>query len=288
MTGWFWAGLITGLAANECCAISEWTARKLVRWSAHVRYEDPERAEVRAQELEAVVADRPGQLFKLITAAFFVFSAVRVWIRRALSSMWVAEVNVWGAVALQATAALTAAFVAAASLTQLLDRPLQQYVATPSQNSVGVSQSLQAGERSVASLTLEVSIARQEANSAHVAWQCEVDGLKCSNASGRVGHGPLAAAKMAKFDLASNRVSSLEAQLDKVLEYVRKEKAKEYSQKEKRVFGKRLASFAGADGHRGAGGAAEMADVAHGRVDRLAQEAGLAIGSLDQDVDAPM
>lgn len=83
MTGWFWMGLLTGLAANECCSISEWTARRLVRWSAHVRYEDPERAEIRADELEAVVADRPGQLFKLITAACFVLSAVRAWIGRA-------------------------------------------------------------------------------------------------------------------------------------------------------------------------------------------------------------
>jgi hypothetical protein len=32
----------------------------------------------------------------------------------------------------------------------------------------------------------------------------------------------------------------------------------------------------------------ELAEVAHGRVDLLAQEAGLAIGFHDQDIDAPM
>jgi hypothetical protein len=33
---------------------------------------------------------------------------------------------------------------------------------------------------------------------------------------------------------------------------------------------------------------AELAEVAHGRVDLLAQEAGLAIGFHDRDIDAPM
>ena len=33
---------------------------------------------------------------------------------------------------------------------------------------------------------------------------------------------------------------------------------------------------------------AELAEVAHGRIDLLAQEAGLAIGFHDQDIDAPM
>ena len=33
---------------------------------------------------------------------------------------------------------------------------------------------------------------------------------------------------------------------------------------------------------------AELAEIAHGRVDLLAQEAGLAIGCHGQDVDAPM
>lgn len=81
MTGWFW-GLIAGIAANEACSISDWMARKLVQWSARVRYEDPERAEARAEELVAVIADRPGQLFKLSTAGCFVFAAICAWISR--------------------------------------------------------------------------------------------------------------------------------------------------------------------------------------------------------------
>jgi glycosyltransferase involved in cell wall biosynthesis len=82
VTGWFWAGLVTGLAANELLDISEWAARRLVRWSARLRYEDPERAGIRAEELDAVITARPGQLLKLITAGCFFLSATRVWMGR--------------------------------------------------------------------------------------------------------------------------------------------------------------------------------------------------------------
>ena len=112
MTGWFWVGLLTGLASNECCSISEWTARRLVRWSAHVRYEEPERAEIRAQELEAVVADRPCQLFKLITAACFVLAAVRAWIGRATAGAPVTSVIPSGVAVLRITATASARIIA--------------------------------------------------------------------------------------------------------------------------------------------------------------------------------
>ncbi|HEY6314347.1 MAG TPA: hypothetical protein VIY52_26625 [Streptosporangiaceae bacterium] len=87
MTGWFWAGLVTGLAANECCDVSEWAARRLVWWSAYLRYEDPERAKIRAEELAAVVASRPGQLLKLITAVCFVVSAIQAWMSRVAAQL---------------------------------------------------------------------------------------------------------------------------------------------------------------------------------------------------------
>jgi glycosyltransferase involved in cell wall biosynthesis len=80
--GWFWAGLVTALAANELLDISEWAARRLVRWSAHLRYVDAERACVRAEELDAVITARPGQLLKLITAGCFFLSATRAWMGR--------------------------------------------------------------------------------------------------------------------------------------------------------------------------------------------------------------
>jgi mycothiol system anti-sigma-R factor len=78
-------GIATGLLANEFCAFSPWCAGKLVRWSAFRRYADRDRAEMRAEELTALVNDRPGNLFKVITAACFATSAVIVSARRAIA-----------------------------------------------------------------------------------------------------------------------------------------------------------------------------------------------------------
>ena len=73
MTTWqILLGLVISLIASECCEVSSWAADKLVRWSAHRRYAPPAWAEVRAEEL---VADRPGKLFKLITALGFAVMA---------------------------------------------------------------------------------------------------------------------------------------------------------------------------------------------------------------------
>ena len=78
-------GIIAGLLANELCEFSPWCARKLVRWSAFRRYVDPGRAEMRAEELTAVINARPGNLFKLITAVGFAANAVIVSSRRAVA-----------------------------------------------------------------------------------------------------------------------------------------------------------------------------------------------------------
>ncbi len=75
-----WAGLL----ANELCEFGPWCARKLVRWSAFRRYTDPGRAEMRAEELTALINDRPGNLFKLITAVCFAADAIIVCGRRAI------------------------------------------------------------------------------------------------------------------------------------------------------------------------------------------------------------
>jgi mycothiol system anti-sigma-R factor len=72
-----------GIAANEFCEFGPWCARKLVRWSAFRRYPNPERAEIRAEELTALIDDRPGNLFKLFTAVSFAGAAVIVSVRRA-------------------------------------------------------------------------------------------------------------------------------------------------------------------------------------------------------------
>ncbi|MEU8380154.1 hypothetical protein [Streptosporangium sp. NPDC048865] len=68
--------VLSGLLVNECCEIAPWAARRLVRWSARLRYRDAEQAEVRAEELSAFINDRPGKLFKLVTALGFVMSAM--------------------------------------------------------------------------------------------------------------------------------------------------------------------------------------------------------------------
>ena len=78
-------GIVAGLLANELCEFSPWCARKLVRWSAFRRYADSGRAEMRAEELTAVINNRPGNLFKLITAVRFAANAVIVSCRRAVA-----------------------------------------------------------------------------------------------------------------------------------------------------------------------------------------------------------
>jgi mycothiol system anti-sigma-R factor len=76
MTAAILLGIVSGLLANEFCEFSPWCARKLVRWSAFRRYANPARAEMRAEELTALINDRPGNLFKLITAFGFAGAAV--------------------------------------------------------------------------------------------------------------------------------------------------------------------------------------------------------------------
>lgn len=80
--------IILGLIVNEFSDVSPWAARRLVVWSARLRYGGTERAEIRGEELAAVINDRPGKLFKLCTALGFVSTALlirllRVVVRRA-------------------------------------------------------------------------------------------------------------------------------------------------------------------------------------------------------------
>lgn len=78
--------LVTGLLVNELCDVAPWCACKLARWSAFRRYaDDPIRAATRAEELARVIGDRPGNLFKLITALGFAASAAMTATRRGLS-----------------------------------------------------------------------------------------------------------------------------------------------------------------------------------------------------------
>ncbi len=69
--------VVLGLAINECCDISPWAAQALMRWAARCRYaSNPERAEIRAIELAALIDARPGKIFKLLTACGFATAAL--------------------------------------------------------------------------------------------------------------------------------------------------------------------------------------------------------------------
>lgn len=83
-----WAILVSlgiGLAVNECCDVAPWCARKLMHWSAIHRYTNPGRAEARAEELVALINDRPGNMLKLITALAFAAGAVTSSARRSVA-----------------------------------------------------------------------------------------------------------------------------------------------------------------------------------------------------------
>jgi hypothetical protein len=69
--------IISGLLVNECCDVSPWAAVRLMRWAARLRYRDhPNRAAIRSEELAALIRDRPGKLFKLLTALGFTIDAL--------------------------------------------------------------------------------------------------------------------------------------------------------------------------------------------------------------------
>ena len=71
-------GILAAVVAEQLSATFPSLALKLVRWSAGRRYAgNPARAEVRAEELEALIEERPGGLLKLTTALGF--AAATVW-----------------------------------------------------------------------------------------------------------------------------------------------------------------------------------------------------------------
>jgi hypothetical protein len=85
--------VVIGLAVNECCDVCPWVASKIVRWSARQRYKDQDLAETRAEELAALIEDRPGKLLKLATALGFAAGAVAVAARQARSRHTANKVN---------------------------------------------------------------------------------------------------------------------------------------------------------------------------------------------------
>ncbi|MEU7911338.1 hypothetical protein [Microbispora bryophytorum] len=75
-------GIAAGLAANEFFEVCPWAAQKIVTWSARLQYGRSPRAEVRAEELAALIDCRPGKLFKLLTALAFAVGASSLRLRR--------------------------------------------------------------------------------------------------------------------------------------------------------------------------------------------------------------
>ncbi|MFD1932217.1 hypothetical protein ACFSKW_12105 [Nonomuraea mangrovi] len=78
---------VAGLIVNEMCDVSPWLAKKLVRRSAYLRYRDPIRAEVRTEELIALIDSRPGKLLKLFTAIGFLGAGTGVRVREYLRNL---------------------------------------------------------------------------------------------------------------------------------------------------------------------------------------------------------
>jgi mycothiol system anti-sigma-R factor len=77
--------VLVGLGVTEFTDFCPWVARRMVRWSAYRRYPDPDRAATKAEELEALIDDRPGRLFKLLTACGFAGAALTCPLTRAIS-----------------------------------------------------------------------------------------------------------------------------------------------------------------------------------------------------------
>ncbi|MGW5412470.1 hypothetical protein [Actinomadura geliboluensis] len=73
----FGLAVAAGILATECTDIAPWCAVRLARWAACRRYaDDPERAALRAAELESVLVMRPTRILKLMTALAFAADAV--------------------------------------------------------------------------------------------------------------------------------------------------------------------------------------------------------------------
>lgn len=68
--------IVLGLVVNEMTDVSPWLGRLLATSSARLRYQNLQRAEIRAEELAAVINDRPGKLLKLGTGLGFLGTAL--------------------------------------------------------------------------------------------------------------------------------------------------------------------------------------------------------------------
>jgi hypothetical protein len=71
------AALVVARLGRLTLRVSPRLGVRLVRWAARLRYrQDPERAAMRAEELAALVDERPGRLLKLLTGLGFALHAL--------------------------------------------------------------------------------------------------------------------------------------------------------------------------------------------------------------------
>jgi hypothetical protein len=76
--------ILIGLAVNECCRFSEWAARRLIGWAAHLSYGGTPRAQVRIAEQTGDLDNCSGQLVKLCFALGLTVVGVLTWTRRVI------------------------------------------------------------------------------------------------------------------------------------------------------------------------------------------------------------
>jgi hypothetical protein len=105
---------VSGLAINECSDAAPWLANRLVRWSAFRRHADAERAAARAEELAALIHERPGKICKLLTATTFLVDALIHRDSREPARWWPSLGRVTNVLSAMAIAGLTAGLEAAA------------------------------------------------------------------------------------------------------------------------------------------------------------------------------
>jgi hypothetical protein len=120
--------VVLGLAINECSDISPWAAEKVVRFSARLRYGDQDRAEIRAEELAALIKERPGNLLKLITAICFTVAALPAWTQRVIQglNLDLLVMSPGGVVVLRRATVITTAFATAAVIAMTVDEGLSR------------------------------------------------------------------------------------------------------------------------------------------------------------------
>jgi DNA-binding FadR family transcriptional regulator len=74
------AGIVTGMVAGflitEYGEVAPWIAGRLIRWAVRRLYTDTLRAEIRLEELAALIEERPGKLLKLLTALGYAGAAL--------------------------------------------------------------------------------------------------------------------------------------------------------------------------------------------------------------------